>query len=331
MNAVEASWSGWSGLTLLLLPLSGIFCLVSAIRRLLFRIGLLRVASLDVPVIVVGNISVGGTGKTPLVIWLVDKMRQLGFKPGIVTRGYGGDSPQWPREVKTDTLASEVGDEALLLRRRTGCPVYAGPDRSAVAQRLLAEHQCDLIISDDGLQHYALARDLEIAVIDGVRRFGNGLCLPAGPLRERRRRLSEADLVIVNGKANEDQHSMRLKAVEAVALDGRGEARALNTFTADAIQAIAGIGHPERFFKMLEGMGLSLQRHPFPDHHAFTADDLQAFSNQTVLMTEKDAVKCELFAQPEHWYVPATVEVDPGFDNALVALTKRFRDGQKTA
>lgn len=318
-------------MTLLLLPLSAIFCLVSAVRRLLFRIGLLRVVDLDVPVIVVGNISVGGTGKTPLVIWLAEKMQQLGFKPGIVTRGYGGNSRQWPREVAPDTQASEVGDEALLLRRRTGCPVYAGPDRSTVAQRLLADHPCDLIISDDGMQHYALGRDLEIAVIDGARRFGNGLCLPAGPLRERRGRLAETDLVLINGAGNGDQHRMRLSAAEAVALDGRGESRALDAFISGPVHAVAGIGHPERFFNMLEEAGLTLHRHPFPDHHAFSADDLQAFEDQTVLMTEKDAVKCELFAHPGHWYVPTTAEVDPGFENALVALTKRFRDGQKTA
>ncbi|MBT3026685.1 MAG: tetraacyldisaccharide 4'-kinase [Candidatus Thiodiazotropha sp. (ex Ctena orbiculata)] len=331
MNAIEASWNGWSALTLLLLPLSAIFCLVSAVRRLLFRIGLLRVVDLDVPVIVVGNISVGGTGKTPLVIWLAEKMQQLGFKPGIVTRGYGGNSRQWPREVAPDTQASEVGDEALLLRRRTGCPVYAGPDRSTVAQRLLADHPCDLIISDDGMQHYALGRDLEIAVIDGARRFGNGLCLPAGPLRERRGRLAETDLVLINGAGNGDQHRMRLSAAEAVALDGRGESRALDAFISGPVHAVAGIGHPERFFNMLEEAGLTLHRHPFPDHHPFSADDLQAFEDQTVLMTEKDAVKCELFAHPGHWYVPTTAEVDPGFENALVALTKRFRDGQKTA
>lgn len=318
-------------MTLLLLPLSAIFCLVSAVRRLLFRIGLLRVVDLDVPVIVVGNISVGGTGKTPLVIWLAEKMQQLGFKPGIVTRGYGGNSRQWPREVAPDTQASEVGDEALLLRRRTGCPVYAGPDRSTVAQRLLADHPCDLIISDDGMQHYALGRDLEIAVIDGARRFGNGLCLPAGPLRERRGRLAETDLVLINGAGNGDQHRMRLSAAEAVALDGRGESRALDAFISGPVHAVAGIGHPERFFNMLEEAGLTLHRHPFPDHHPFSADDLQAFEDQTVLMTEKDAVKCELFAHPGHWYVPTTAEVDPGFENALVALTKRFRDGQKTA
>jgi tetraacyldisaccharide 4'-kinase len=327
LNKIEASWGGWSGLTLLLLPLTGIFCLVAAIRRLLFRLGLLRVVRLAVPVVVVGNISVGGTGKTPLVIWLAEKSRQWGFKPGIVTRGYGGNSRQWPREVAADSLAREVGDEALLLRRRTGCPVYAGPDRATVAQRLLAEHECDLIICDDGLQHYALARDLEIVVIDGSRRFGNGLCLPAGPLRERRGRLAEADLVIVNGIPDSGEYSMHLETSQAVALDRRGEAKQLSAFKADRVHALAGIGHPDRFFNMLEGLGLQLVRHPFPDHHPFCSDDLQPFSTQTVLMTEKDAVKCELFAQPSHWYVPAVAAVDDGFESALLVLMKRLKDG----
>jgi tetraacyldisaccharide 4'-kinase len=297
----------------------------------LYRIGLLRSVSLDVPVIVVGNITVGGTGKTPLVIWLAEKLQHWGFKPGIVTRGYGGCSEQWPIEVKQDTPATQAGDEAVLLQRRSGCPVYAGPDRPAAARQLLIDHQCDLIIADDGLQHYALSRDLEIAVIDGERRFGNGLCLPAGPLRERQGRLTETDLVIVNGATKAGEYGMRLKAVGAVALDHRGESKVLSGFSAERLHAVAGIGHPDRFFNMLEGLGLHFERHPFPDHHAFSRDDLQPFSNQTVLMTEKDAVKCELFAQPSHWYVPAKAEVDNGFEKALMTLIKRLKDGQKTA
>jgi tetraacyldisaccharide 4'-kinase len=331
LKAIEASWRGWSALTLLLLPLSGLFCLLSAIRRQLYRFGLLRIVSLDVPVIVVGNITVGGTGKTPLVIWLAEQLQHWGFKPGIVTRGYGGSSEQWPIEVKQETPATLVGDEAVLLQRRTGCPVYAGADRPAVARQLLIDHQCDLIIADDGLQHYALARDLEIAVIDAERRFGNGLCLPAGPLRERQSRLSETDLVIVNGAAKTGEYGMRLKASDAIALDRRGKSKALSEFAADRLHAIAGIGHPDRFFNMLEGLGLQFERHPFPDHHAFSSDDLQPFSNQTVLMTEKDAVKCELFAQPSHWYVPATAEVDDGFEKALMTLIERLDHGHKTA
>jgi tetraacyldisaccharide 4'-kinase len=195
----------------------------------------------------------------------------------------------------------------------------------------LSEHQCDLILCDDGLQHYALSRDLEIAVIDGVRRFGNGLCLPAGPLRERRSRLTETDLVIVNGTPKTDEYGMKLTTSKAIALNQRRASKALVGFKNDRVHAIAGIGHPDRFFNMLQGMGLEVERHPFPDHHAFTADDLLPFSNQIVLMTEKDAVKCELFAKPGHWYVPVVAEVDKDFEVALMKLIERLNDGQKTA
>ncbi|MCU7945366.1 MAG: tetraacyldisaccharide 4'-kinase, partial [Candidatus Thiodiazotropha sp. (ex Cardiolucina cf. quadrata)] len=267
MKSIEASWNGWHLLTLLLLPLSGLFCLLSTIRRLFYRIGWLPVRTVDVPVIVVGNISVGGTGKTPLVIWLANRLVDWGFKPGIITRGYGGKSDHWPREVATESLAEEVGDEAILLKRRTGCPVYAGADRPAVAAQLLSEHACNIIISDDGLQHYGLNRELEIAVVDGVRRFGNGLCLPAGPLRETPKRLAKVDLVIINGKPKQGEHSMYVAGVDAHSLDGRSESRKLTTFSDAKVHAIAGIGYPERFFSMLEANGLKLERHAFPDHY----------------------------------------------------------------
>ncbi|MCU7933380.1 MAG: tetraacyldisaccharide 4'-kinase [Candidatus Thiodiazotropha sp. (ex Dulcina madagascariensis)] len=326
-STIEASWDGWYLLTLLLLPLSGLFCLVSGIRRLLYRIGWLPTRTLGVPVIVVGNISVGGTGKTPLVIWLADKLKAMGFRPGIITRGYGGKSDCWPCEVTTASQAREVGDEAVLLKRRTGCPVFAGPDRVETGKRLLSASDCNLIIADDGLQHYGLHRDLEIAVIDGARRFGNGLCLPAGPLRETPKRLAKVDLVISNGEAGQGEYLMRVTGSEAVALDGRSAPRPLARFTDSQVHAIAGIGHPERFFSMLEAAGLKVERHPFADHHAYRADDLQAFSLQTVLMTEKDAVKCMAFARPSHWYVPAMVEVEAGFERQLEALIKRLTDG----
>ncbi|MCU7905555.1 MAG: tetraacyldisaccharide 4'-kinase [Candidatus Thiodiazotropha sp. (ex Epidulcina cf. delphinae)] len=324
---IEASWNGWHVLTLLLLPLSGLFCLVSGIRRLLYRIGWLPTRILGVPVIVVGNISVGGTGKTPLVIWLADKLTEMGFKPGIITRGYGGESDHWPQEVTITSQAQQVGDEAVLLKHRTGCPVFVGPDRPETGERLLSAYACDLIISDDGLQHYALHRDLEIVVIDGVRRFGNGVCLPAGPLRETPTRLARADLLISNGEARQGEYLMRVAGTEAVALDDRDRSRHLASFADSPVHAIAGIGRPERFFSMLEAAGLEVERRPFPDHHPYRADDLQAFSSQPVLMTEKDAVKCMAFARPNHWYVPAMVEVEAGFERQLEALIKRLTDG----
>jgi tetraacyldisaccharide 4'-kinase len=317
-------------LSVFLLPLTGLFCAVTALRRLLYRIGWLRTHTLGVPVIIVGNITVGGTGKTPMVVWLAEKLSEQGYRPGIITRGYGGQSKQWPCEVKEQSSAKQVGDEAILLKRRTHCPVYAGPDRPLTAKRLLSEHPCNLIISDDGLQHYALDRNLEIVVIDGARRFGNGYCLPAGPLRESPKRLPQMDLVIINGQAGPGEYQMCVKGEVAVALKG-GEVKALTSFVGASLHAIAGIGRPERFFAMLEAAGLKLKRHPFPDHHRYCADDLKPFASQTVLMTEKDGVKCELFAQPDHWYVPATAIVDPGFEKQLMVMIKRLTDGQKTA
>ncbi|MCU7829487.1 MAG: tetraacyldisaccharide 4'-kinase [Candidatus Thiodiazotropha sp. (ex Myrtea sp. 'scaly one' KF741663)] len=326
MKAIQRSWQGWHPITLLLLPLSGLFCLLVALRRLAYRLGLIKAKQLSVPVIVVGNITVGGTGKTPLVIWLAGQLRRMGYKPGIITRGYGGLSDIWPCEVTENSKATAVGDEAVLMQRRAKCPVFAGPNRWEAGNALLSAHDCDFIISDDGLQHYALQRDLEIVVIDGDRRFGNGLCLPAGPMRERPRRLNKADLVIVNGNGEEDEYSMQVGGELAVRLDG-SEERTLTSFSDEKICAIAGIGHPGRFFSMLQQAGLSAECYPFPDHHPFRVEELQALPQETVLMTEKDGVKCELFAQPDYWYVPATAKPDSGFQLAFDTMVKRLNDG----
>jgi len=323
---IQRAWQGWRPLTLLLLPLSGLYCLLAALRRLAYVLGLRRTRRLGVPVVVVGNITVGGTGKSPLVIWMARRLVEMGHRPGIITRGYGGSSETWPREVTAQSSAGEVGDEAVMLRRRTGCPVYAGPSRWEAGTRLLAEHDCDIILSDDGLQHTALARDLEIAVIDGERRFGNGLCLPAGPLREPTGRLRRVDLVIVNGRAKAGEYSMQVRGREAVPLGG-GEARALTDFAGEKLHAIAGIGRPERFFDMLFGAGLKPTCHAFADHHPYRAEELARFGHETVLMTEKDGVKCEMFARPNHWYIPATAEPDTGFQAAFETLIKRLADG----
>jgi tetraacyldisaccharide 4'-kinase len=310
----------------LLLPFTAIFCLVALVRRLGFRLGLLKSRRLKAPVIVVGNITIGGTGKTPLIIWLTERLKQAGYRPGIITRGYGGKSEKWPCEVNAASRASEVGDEALLIHRRTGCPVFAGPDRYVAGEALLAIHECDIIMSDDGLQHYALERDLEIVVIDGERRFGNGLCLPAGPMRERPWRLKQADLIIVNGSAREGEYAMQVEGMEAVRLDG-SEERPLETFQHQPVCAIAGIGHPQRFFDMLKRAGLTTKCYPFPDHHSFQQAELQALPCETVLMTEKDGVKCENFAQSDYWYIPASAIPDQGFQTAFDALINRLNDG----
>lgn len=327
MKRIEQSWYSWSPLTLLLLPLSVIFCLLVALRQRLYRLGLIKSHRLAVPVIVVGNITVGGTGKTPVVIWLARWLRERGLRPGVITRGYTGQSAHWPRRVEPDTPALEVGDEALLLRRRGHCPVYAGPKRIQSGRQLLAEHPCDIIIADDGLQHYALQRDLELAVIDGERRFGNGLCLPAGPLRETQQRLNRVDLILVNGRAGQGEHPMRVIGDQAISVNGRQQTRPLKAFAGKSVAAVAGIGYPERFFSMLESAGVKITRHLFPDHHLFNREDLAPFEGQTVLMTEKDAVKCEAFAGDDVWYVPADAHFETTFTQQLELLIDRLTHG----
>ena len=326
MNLIERSWDGWHLLTLLLLPLSGLFCLLVWLRRLAYRWGWLSSQRLSVPVVIVGNISVGGTGKSPLIIWMAQRLREMGLRPGIILRGYGGSAGSQPTPVTAQSRADEVGDEAVMIRRRTQCPVYVGSRRVETGRRLLAEQACDLILSDDGLQHYALERDLEIVVIDGQRRFGNGLCLPAGPLREPRGRLREADLVLVNGDATAGEPGMHVGAEEAVSLS-HGEKRPLAGFAGETLHAVAGIGHPERFFSTLRKAGLQPQCHAFPDHHPFTRDDFQSISGQTVLMTEKDGVKCEQFAAAGFWVVPATAHPDETFQQAFESKINRLTNG----
>lgn len=230
-----------------LMPLGFLFSDIVRFRKFLYRIGVLKTQTLPVPVIVVGNITVGGTGKTPLVIYLAEFLKNSGFKPGIISRGYGGLADSWPQWVGTESLAKDVGDEALLIAKQTVCPMVVGPLRVDAARLLLEKTDCDVILSDDGLQHYALHRDIEIAVIDGVRRFGNGYCLPAGPLREPIERLNSVDLIIVNGEKQEpNEFSMRLEGDIAINLL-TGEQKHLVDFLTEDCHAIAGIGHPERF------------------------------------------------------------------------------------
>jgi len=278
---------------------------VAGSRRFLYGKGLRKSTCLPVPVVVVGNLSVGGTGKTPLVCWLVARLVERGRKPGVVTRGYGGTTTGVRLVTPVDDPAL-VGDEAILLARRTNRPVTIGRDRPAAAQ-LLLNAGCDVIVSDDGLQHYPLARDCEIVVIDGDRLFGNGWLLPAGPLRESRSRLASADAVIVNGGRAllEGAISMRLEAKNAFGLRAGG-AKLLEEFAAGPVHAVAGIGNPERFFNMLRAHGIEVRGHPLPDHAHIKAADIWFGDGRPVLMTEKDAVKCSEIAGAHHWYVPVS-------------------------
>jgi len=305
-----------------LLPLSLTYGAASVSRRYLYAKGLRRSTRISRPVVVVGNLSVGGTGKTPLVCWLVARLAERGLKPGVVTRGYGGSSGN-VRLIGVSDDPILVGDESILLARRTGVPVAIGRDRPAASQ-LLVNAGCDLIVSDDGLQHYALARDCEIVVIDGDRRFGNGWLLPAGPLRETPARLSAADAIVVNGGRAllDGAFSMRLEARSALGVVG-GAVKALDEFAGDSVHAVAGIGNPDRFFNMLRAHGIEVAGHPLPDHARLQAGDISFADDRPVLMTEKDAVKCHGIAGPRHWYVPVSASFEDGESNALLDIVTR--------
>lgn len=294
------------------LPIAAVYGGVIRLRRALYQHGWLRGEHLPVPVIVIGNITVGGTGKTPLTIALIEALRARGFRPGVVSRGYGG-SANAPKLLDQDCDARVAGDEPALIHRRTGALVAIGRDRPAAARLLLAAG-VDVILADDGLQHYALVRDIEICVIDGVRRFGNGRLLPAGPLREPRARLREIDYLVCNGGAPEaGEIAMRLDMRHVVNLRDATQARALDDFTGKRVHAVAGIGNPSRFFDTLRAHGVDVIEHPFPDHHAFVASDLAFGDDLPLLMTEKDAVKCRAFARDNWWSVPVAAELPRDF------------------
>jgi tetraacyldisaccharide 4'-kinase len=310
-----------------LLPLSLTYGAVAGSRRYLYAKQLRKSTRLPAPVVVVGNLSVGGTGKTPLVCWLVERLIELKFKPGIVTRGYGGTS-RAVRLIDSSDDPKVVGDESILLARRTRATVAIGRDRAAASQ-LLVNAGCDIVVSDDGLQHYALARDCEIVVIDGDRRFGNGWLLPAGPLRELPARMRAADAIVVNGGRAllDGALSMRLEAKYALTLIG-GDAKSLTEFAGSKVHAVAGIGNPERFFNMLRAHGIEVEGHPLPDHANLHAADIFFADDRAVLMTEKDAVKCAAIAGPQHWYVPVSASFDGGeakllLDVVVKAIAKR--------
>ena len=298
-------WSGESPLWRLLLPLSWLYGLVSGVIRLCYTLGLKRAWRAPVPVVVVGNLTAGGNGKTPVVIWLVELLQQRGIRVGVVSRGYGGKAQAYPLLLAVDTTTAEAGDEPVLIFQRTGVPVAVSPVRADAVKAILAHHDVQIIVTDDGLQHYALARDVEIVVIDGERRFGNGWWLPAGPMRERADRLKSVDAAIVNGGIPQaGEIPMRLEPGLAVNLR-TGER--CNVALLPNIVAMAGIGHPPRFFATLAACGAKPQKCvPLADHQSLTYSDVSALlvAGQTLVMTEKDAVKCRAFAEDNWWYLP---------------------------
>lgn len=318
---IERIWSGKSWLYLLLLPLSWLYGTITWLIRISYTLGLRSAWRAPVPVIIVGNLTAGGNGKTPVVIWLVEQLKQRGYRVGVVSRGYGGKSDVYPLLLSNSTTTSQAGDEPVLIYQRTAAPVAVSPKRSDAVKALLKSHDLDFIITDDGLQHYALQRDFELVVIDGVRRFGNGWWLPAGPMRERAGRLRSVDAVITNGGiAATGEIPMQLAAREAVNLvtGERCPAQQLQH-----VVAMAGIGHPPRFFATLNLLGIAPKKeYAFADHQDYSLAQLSSLTSgpQNLLMTEKDAVKCRAFAQPNWWYLPVDAQLPP--DQAEQLLLK---------
>lgn len=336
MRGIERHWQAVTPVSAPLLPLAWLFGAAAAARRAGYRIGAFRSVRLPVPVIVIGNITVGGSGKTPLTLWLAGLLRSRGRTPGIVCRGYGGSSAG-PQRVLPDSDPLACGDEAVLLARRSGCEVWAGIDRPAVARALLAaQPDCDVVLSDDGLQHYALARDIELCVVDAARGLGNGWLLPAGPLREPPSRLAGVDAVVFNDTRRGTRHpsvaslpggaarfSMKLNGRKFRNLLDPGRLVGAEFFRGKRVHAVAGIGNPEAFFQHLRELGLDFTAHAFPDHHPYSVADVTFAPSETVLMTEKDAVKCRRFGSASHWELAVDAAPDSGLGELVVRKLKR--------
>lgn len=323
----------------LLWPLSFVFSMLSGLRKALFSVGLQPIYQAPVPVVVIGNINVGGSGKSPLVCALAKAMSEVGYRPGIVSRGYGATRPiVQPVLLNEESTANEVGDEPLMMFRRIGCPVCVCPERARAVDQLV-KAGCDIIISDDGLQHYAMARDIEVCVLDGERLWGNGLLLPAGPLREPKARLTRVDYIVLNGETDPDIRTrldrfpgktieMTLKPGALVPLDNRS--KAVWDGQGSTVNAVAGIGHPARFFDTLESVGIRQQKKSaFPDHHVFVPQDFSGLEDLPIVMTEKDAVKCQDLDLNDAWYLPVEAQLSDNLAQDIV--TKLIASGRLSA
>ncbi len=325
---LQRLWYGKSRLVWLLLPFSWIFGALVELRRWCFDRGLFKRFSVGIPVIVVGNLTVGGTGKTPLVIWLANFLFAQKRKVAVITRGYGGQSDQWPQRVKPGSDPVQVGDEAVLIAQQTQAIVIAGPDRVANARQAIAEG-AELIISDDGLQHYRMQRDLELVVVDNSRMFGNGFLLPAGPLREPVKRLQEADLILLNQR--DDSRPARLDPPSVTYRIRLGNLRALKSeairavaeLNGQTVHVITAIGHPQSFISALEQLGLHVDARILPDHARLSRADIEFDDDLPVLMTEKDAVKCQHIADSRHWAVTTQVQLSTVDEAQLIQCVQR--------
>ncbi|HRL93877.1 MAG TPA: tetraacyldisaccharide 4'-kinase [Pseudomonas sp.] len=322
---VNAWYQGHPAL-LLLRPLEWLYRAVVQRKRQRFLAGQSPSYRAPVPVIVVGNITVGGTGKTPLILYLIEHCRARGLRVGVVSRGYGAQPPSLPWRVTAEQSADEAGDEPLLLVQRSGVALMIDPDRARAVQALLSAEPLDLILCDDGLQHYRLARDLELVLIDAVRGLGNRRCLPAGPLREPQARLQSVDAVLFNGASTDSTEGFGFTLQPTALVNvASGERQPLDVFApGQAVHAVAGIGNPQRFFRTLEALNWRPIAHAFADHATYSAANLDFSPSLPLLMTEKDAVKCRAFAQPDWWYLAVDARPSPAFsawlDGQLDAL-----------
>ncbi len=336
MNGLVRFWyQAQNPIRILLYPLHFFMFVLVSVRRNFYRLGLFKTTKVSAKVIVIGNITVGGTGKSPLVIHLAEAMVNEGFRVGILSRGYGGHSANYPLTVEKNSDVLEVGDESLMVKLRLDVTIVVDPKRVRGANKLIEEHQCNLIICDDGLQHYALERDVELLVVDGRRQFGNGLLIPFGPLRESKSRVDDVDAVVINTASgtqlnNRDEpliknhpciFNMGYRAACFVRVNAPEIELSIEdfvkTYAKEPITAVAAIGDPARFFRQLETLGLKLKTQPFIDHHRFTAEDFNSTSG-LVIMTEKDAIKCKCFATDEFWYLKINVSVSPSLSQFCI-------------
>ncbi|NQY51115.1 MAG: tetraacyldisaccharide 4'-kinase [Piscirickettsiaceae bacterium] len=312
------SWYQTHSLRWLLSPLSTLFRIATTLLQLCYKSEIFKRYSIPIPVIIIGNINIGGTGKTPLVIWLARQLQRYGFKPGIISRGYGSMPKRYPLLVSKDSDPADVGDEPVIIARHIDCPIAISPKRIKASTALIKHFNCNLIISDDGLQHYAFNRNIEIVVVDAERTFGNEYCLPSGPLREPISRLKYIDFLVYNGEYSNYLFDITISAVKAINLTDTSIQKGLVDFSGQDAHGIAGIGNPKRFFNLLNELGINVIPHEFNDHHYFQSTDINFDDDKMVLMTEKDAVKCQYFASYNMWYVPIKAAVSGKLNQRII-------------
>ena len=324
---IEKIWYSKNFISFLLLPLSWIYIFFVELRLKLYQFGIFPINKSYAPTIIVGNMVAGGTGKTPLVIWLACYYKEQGFFPGVISKGYKGRYTTNTQFVDSNTDPILVGDEPVLIAKKTKCPVLVGNKRSTAAQEIVEKYKCNLIISDDGLQHYSLARNIEIAVIDGQRRLGNGFCIPAGPLRELKSRLDSVDLVVGKYLAKKSEYKMEYIYNDLVSLNNPKDKMPITDLDSKKIHVVSGISNPQSFYSYLRSQNYELLIHEYPDHHIYNENDLKFDDDFPVVMTEKDAVKCFKYSNERYWYLPISAKLSERFTLDLNELLERNKYG----